>query len=435
MLESISQFQEQRFGEQKLSRQNKDAIVGRNLALGLPLVSVIITNYNYGRFLIEALSSALEQTYPKIECIIVDDASTDNSDVILEGVRLRYPQVRIISHEDNLGQTVAFRTGFAASSGDYVVFLDADDMLLPTFVETHIYAHLSLRMAVGFTSSDMLQSHDGRIVRTSWITFSDYVTSGRGSQRDSLRRIDDVVTDLWPFEQPPLDDMEARVHLVNPNDCTDWVYSPTSGNCFRRDALGLLLGDGPVMELRYHGDTYLNKGVCLLSGVALIDAPLTIYRIHGGNGFASHAELCGVHSAEPVKGFKAEYFAWRALVDRLIDDVDRLAARLGTDRYISALVCLQKSHVDHPDFRQLESLEFYIETRLATCADTVRASLGSEGFEQLTISVRRARKRRTLVRRRAPRRWIRPAAELCLTFGRLLSVAALTKVGDRLWHF
>lgn len=435
MLENISQLSEHVTGKTAVLRHYLKDCAERRLAFDLPLVSIVITNYNYGRFLIEALNSALNQTYPEIECIVVDDASTDNSNVILEEIRQRNPEVQIISHRDNQGQTAAFRTGFAASSGEYVVFLDADDILLPSFVETHIYVHLSLRTAVGFTSSDMLQSRDGRVVRTSWITFSDYVASGRGSRREGLRPVDRVLNDLWPFEQPPLDDVEARVHFVDPHNITGWVYSPTSGNCFRRDALGLFLGDGPVMELRHHGDTYLNKGVCLLSGVALIDAPLTVYRIHGGKGFASHAELSGVHSAEPVKGFNAEYFAWRALVDRLIDDVEHLAGRLGTDRYVSALVCLQKSHVDHPDFRQLESLEFYIETRLAERAGAIGACLGSEGFEQLTISVRRARKRRTLVRRRAPRPWIRPVAELCLTFGRLSSVAALTKFGDRLWYF
>ncbi|WP_400768625.1 glycosyltransferase family 2 protein [Methylosinus sporium] len=435
MLENFTQFQKIEDGDNKMRRLANPPASGRELASFLPLVSIIITNYNYGRFLREALDSVFAQTYPHIECIIVDDASTDDSDIVLESIRHHEPHVRIISHKDNAGQTTAFRTGLVASSGEYVVFLDADDMLLPTFVETHVFIHLSLRVAVGFTSSDMFQSVNGRIVRSSWTTLSDYVASGRGLRKERLRRIDVAAGDLWPFEHAPLDDVESRVHFVDPFSSEDWVYAPTSGNCFRRDALRLFLGDGPLMDLRFHGDTYLNKGVRLLNGAALIDAPLAIYRIHGGNGFASHAELWGVHSAAPFKAFRAEYFAWRAVVDRLIDHADELAERLGAGRYVGALVCLQKSYVDHPDFQQFESLARYIEKRLETRADSIRACLGSEAFDHLSTSVKHRRKRRVQAKRRAPRPWIRPFAEFFLTAGRSMSLTAMTKIGDQLWHF
>lgn len=259
--------------------------------------------------------------------------------------------------------------------------------------------------------------------------------SGRGLRKKHLRRVDVSACDLWPFEHAPLDDIESRVHFVDPLSSDDWVYAPTSGNCLRRDALTLLLGEGPLMDLRFHGDTYLNKGVRLLNSAALIDAPLAIYRIHGGNGFSSHAELCGVHSAAPIKAFRAEYFAWRAVVDRLIDHVEELVERIGVDRYVSALVCLQKSYADHPDFQQFESLARYIETSLETRADSVRACLGPEALESLSTSVRRSRRRRVPVKRRAPRHWIRPLAELCLTVGRSTSFTSLTKIGDQLWQF
>ncbi|WP_414684839.1 glycosyltransferase family 2 protein [Methylosinus sp.] len=430
MLENFTQFQDGNFS----AGEDIGRATGKRPACDLPLVSIVITNYNYGRFLLDALNSVFAQTYPRIECIIVDDASNDDSDVVLESIRRRTPQVKIVRHEENLGQTAAFGTGFAASSGEYIVFLDADDMLLSTFVETHIFVHFSLRTAVGFTSSDMLQSTNGGVVRTSWSAFSDYIASGRGVRKERLRSID-LSSDLWPFERAPLSNVESRVHFVDAHAWEDWIYAPTSGNCFRKDALTLFLGDRPRMDLRFHGDTYLNKGVRLLSGVALIDAPLTIYRIHGGNGFASHAELCGVHSSDPQKAFNAEYIAWRAVVDQIVDDVDTLAERLGVDRYVSALVCLQKSYVAHPDFRQPESLTRYIETRIAAQADAIRACLGADGFEMLSRSVRRARKRQIGPKRRAPRAWVRPAAELCLTFGRLLSLSALMRIGDRLWHF
>ncbi|WP_051948762.1 glycosyltransferase family 2 protein [Methylosinus sp. PW1] len=434
MLENFTRLREIDDKDVDFVEPNPGRAFGGRLAYELPLVSVVITNYNYGRFLLEALNSALTQTYPRIECIIVDDASTDESDLVLRAIRARHPQVAIVAHAENLGQTAAFHTGFAASSGAYVVFLDADDMLLPNFVETHIFVHFSLRTAVGFTSADMLQSTNNGVVRTSWSAFGDFIASGRGVRKERLRPIH-LCGDLWPFARAPLDDAGSRVHFIDAHEWGDWVYAPTSGNCFRRDALSLLLGGSCSMQLRLHGDTYLNKGVRLLSGVALIDVPLTIYRIHGTNGFAGHAELCGVHNADPTKAFKAEYFAWRAVVDRLIDDVGELAGRLGVDRYVNALICLQKSHIVHPDFRENESLSRYIETRLTAQADTIGASLGADAFAELSRSVTRARKRHTGAKRRAPRAWVRPMAELCLTFGRLLDLPGLRKIGDQLWHF
>src|SRR6266852_886707 len=94
-------------------------------------VSVIVNNYNYGCFLKEAVDSALHQSYPGVEVIVVDDGSTDNSREIIAGYRDRIIPVL----KENGGQGSAFNAGFAKSRGDVVVFLDSDDMLLGTAVE------------------------------------------------------------------------------------------------------------------------------------------------------------------------------------------------------------------------------------------------------------------------------------------------------------
>ncbi len=124
--------------------------------VSLPLVSVIIVNYNYGRFLKQAADSIFEQNYPNIECIIVDNASTDCSAAVLLDISRQYPGAKIVRRKDPGGQSLASKEGFEASSGEYVVFLDADDYLLASFVETHVFVHLSLRVPVGFSSSDMI---------------------------------------------------------------------------------------------------------------------------------------------------------------------------------------------------------------------------------------------------------------------------------------
>ncbi len=92
--------------------------------------SIIIANYNYARFVSEAIESALAQDWPHFEIIVVDDGSTDDS---RERISAYKDRVRAI-FQSNSGQRVANNVGFAASSGDAVIFLDADDLLAPTML-------------------------------------------------------------------------------------------------------------------------------------------------------------------------------------------------------------------------------------------------------------------------------------------------------------
>ena len=99
----------------------------------LPLVSVIITSYNQARFLSDAIESVLTQTYSQFEIVVVDDGSTDHASEVVT----RYPGVRYI-HQDNQGLSAARNTGLRESNGAYLVFLDADDRLLPIALETGV---------------------------------------------------------------------------------------------------------------------------------------------------------------------------------------------------------------------------------------------------------------------------------------------------------
>src|SRR3954451_14927363 len=92
-----------------------------------PRVSIVITNHNYHRFLGAALASALGQRDAEVDVIVVDDGSTDGSRELI--ARHEGP-FRVIL-QDNLGQTAAMNAGFAAATGDVVLFLDSDDELRP----------------------------------------------------------------------------------------------------------------------------------------------------------------------------------------------------------------------------------------------------------------------------------------------------------------
>jgi glycosyltransferase involved in cell wall biosynthesis len=93
---------------------------------GMALVSVVIPCYNQARFLGEAIESVLSQSYPHFEIVVVDDGSTDNTSEVAS----RYPGVRCIRQE-NQGLAGARNAGIRHSRGSYLVFLDADDRLLP----------------------------------------------------------------------------------------------------------------------------------------------------------------------------------------------------------------------------------------------------------------------------------------------------------------
>src|SRR5215217_2853327 len=97
----------------------------------VPLVSVVIPCYNQAHFLGEAIESALAQSHPNFEVVVVNDGSTDDT----AEVAARYPRVRYL-RQKNRGLSAARNTGLRHSEGEYVVFLDADDRLLPEALKT-----------------------------------------------------------------------------------------------------------------------------------------------------------------------------------------------------------------------------------------------------------------------------------------------------------
>ncbi len=112
---------------------------------GSPRVSVIVTCYNYGQYLAECLASVEAQTYDNIEVVIVDDGSTDNTrDVAQDFIKDKYHDQSkpwTYYHQPNSGQPAYPRNkGIELSTGELVICLDADDMLMSTYVEECVQA-------------------------------------------------------------------------------------------------------------------------------------------------------------------------------------------------------------------------------------------------------------------------------------------------------
>jgi glycosyltransferase involved in cell wall biosynthesis len=124
------------------------------------LVTVVIPCYNNGSFLHDAIRSVLSQTYQRTELIVVDDGSSDDT----SGVASSYPGIRVI-RQNNQGVSAARNAGLGQSRGDYVVFLDADDRLLPDAVDVGVRC-LESHPACAFASGQVrLAAQDGSILR------------------------------------------------------------------------------------------------------------------------------------------------------------------------------------------------------------------------------------------------------------------------------
>lgn len=96
-----------------------------------PLVSVVVPCFGYGRFLPQTVGSLVTQAGVDVEVIIVDDASTDDSLAVARALAERHTAVRVVANRYNVGQVASFNKGWAVSTGELVVRLDADDMLPP----------------------------------------------------------------------------------------------------------------------------------------------------------------------------------------------------------------------------------------------------------------------------------------------------------------
>lgn len=212
-----------------------------------PLVSIIINNYNYERFLPNAIDSALSQTYPHTEVIVVDDCSTDNSrDVIAK----YSDKIISILHQENGKQAAAFNSGFAISRSEIVIFLDSDDYLFPDAVER----------IVAVWKPELAKVHY------------------RLAVVDAFRQ---PLGFSYPQGNKPLASGEVWRTLV---EVSRYVGVPTSGNAINRKALAQVF---PIPdEYKLTADDYLSTSIPFYGEVVAIEEPLGAYRIHNSNQWA-----------------------------------------------------------------------------------------------------------------------------------------------------
>jgi glycosyltransferase involved in cell wall biosynthesis len=127
-----------------------------------PTLSVLMTNYNHGRFIGEALTAMLSQSRPADEIIVADDASTDDSVEIIDEFRARHPQIRLIRNEKNGGVVNNCNVLLRTARGRYLVFAASDDRVLPNFFASSLAAFERYPAAGLVSGVSKIMSEDGK---------------------------------------------------------------------------------------------------------------------------------------------------------------------------------------------------------------------------------------------------------------------------------
>lgn len=121
----------------------------------IPTVSVIIPAYNRAHVVGQAIKSVLQQTYQDFEIIVVDDASTDNTHDVVKG--FGDSRIHYLRHVQNYGAPRARNSGAEAAQGNYLAFLDSDDLWYPEFLERQLGLLSALPSTVGMSCCNMMQ--------------------------------------------------------------------------------------------------------------------------------------------------------------------------------------------------------------------------------------------------------------------------------------
>lgn len=232
------------------------------------LVSILINSYNYGRFLRDAIESALAQTYRRCEVIVVDDGSTDDSRQIIES----YGDRIIPILQANGGQASAFNAGFNRSQGSIICFLDADDTFAP---------HKAERLVELFAAQLEKQPKEP------W-----------GWCFHPIARVDSelkpIAWDESSWGREGTYDLRSRLQKGKLGKATPFDCLVTSGMCFTRAMLSQLL---PMpTEIKITSDDYLKYAALGTCPGYMLMQKLACQRLHGNNAYTGQDQKQALQS-------------------------------------------------------------------------------------------------------------------------------------------
>ncbi len=299
----------------------------------LPRISVVVTCYNCRDYVADAIRSVARQTLPDFECVIVDDASTDDSAAVVQGLldELNDTRFKLLRLEKNVGQTGATRRGLAQTQAPFVCFLDSDDLWREDFLERHLAAHLNETYAVGFTACNarLIDGQDSLIAGCVYWFGRD---RGWADRDRSFAPVD-------PARVPTIDPTKGTAtwrkqmpYRLYTKRAVHWVWVSTSSMMFRRSLIDLVFPQDDE-TFRLPMDFYVVVMAQMVAGSLLIDEPLYSYRLHGRNGAADNPVLGGrLHLSARNWGDTHARMLDRML-DAMVREHERFTTALGDRQY------------------------------------------------------------------------------------------------------
>jgi len=275
-----------------------------------PDVTIIVTNYNYEKYIIPCLKSVARQSYPHYKCVVVDDGSKDGSVARIEDFinsdesRRRFSLVR---HEQNWGQMAAFKTGLIHADGAFVVFVDADDLLFEDFLVSHIQAHLD-SMPAAFTCSNQYQINE-----------NNEVVSGSFSRSTAKKG--------------------CRYIKPRPLFNSFWIWTSTSSMMFRKSILDFIMPDA-AEHFMVCADNYLCHFANLIGGSKLIGTVHGCYRRHGSNFFARNPVVGGRHPTGNLKKHPKHRVLRQSILEHLLQNRENFSSLLTERTFFKTLLSL-----------------------------------------------------------------------------------------------
>ena len=279
---------------------------GGEAAAGL----AVIINWNYAEYVGDAIESLKAQDYPELEIVVVDNGSTDLSREVITADVAGDGRCSVITIERNLGQLGAFFEALPSLKGDFIVIVDADDILFPDFVSADVQVHLALTHNAALTSSNLVEVDGMGGVLTGHY---EPLNHGLPPSGMGLRRIGAALR-LPTISVDQYHELARSVDYYKSGG--GWLWGPGSSTMYRRSVLELARYSRPERTWMRAADNFLNPLCHAFGGSALIEQPLSAYRVHGANYYnerESLSEECsfnrrrssagGVRSASAVAAF------------------------------------------------------------------------------------------------------------------------------------
>jgi hypothetical protein len=236
-----------------------------------PLVSIVITHFNYSTHIKDALFSILDQSHENWECVVVDDASATEHRCGVERIvsEIGSNKIRLLQLSENGGQIPAFFTGLETTTGEFVCILDPDDRYDPTFLEEMLKAHLNDTVLCPVVGCGQRPLKSGAVIGG---TLMPHKLRHCSETLNGLRKISSDDTDYLLY-------FPAAVQGV-------WGWPSTSSMMFRRSGLNFMR---PYKALAYKRalDSYLAQGAHMLGGALFLTKPLVYRGVHDKNSWLS----------------------------------------------------------------------------------------------------------------------------------------------------